>query len=53
MKLLAIPLEKFEWPVVLVPIRGWDCVSEKALRFAMQKLYYTTYMLQDYVFCCS
>lgn len=34
-KPLELQIVKLEPPVVIIPIHGWDCVAEKAVRFGM------------------
>lgn len=32
---LEIQVEKWQSPAVIIPIKGWDCVSERAIRFGL------------------
>lgn len=34
-KPLELQIEKLELPIVIVPIQGWDCVAENAIRFGL------------------
>ncbi len=32
---LELQVSKLQLPVVIIPIRGWDCIAEKAVRFGL------------------